>query len=170
LIILHIAKTEFNNCFIIHLFVTVYSQNKEPSHFRNLFCIYVICSIFCSDYRFIGTYRVRIRQNFAFLPLYTSICSNGYTFRQILCIKFAKLRSYSDICWQICFKPSPIVCSYCTNLKLPTTIIWRTKMKISQLLWKESNERCTLCCKLTYIKERKGNSTAIFADKNRYRK
>jgi hypothetical protein len=30
---------------------------------------------------------------------------------------------------------------------------------------KESNERCILCYKLTYIKERKGNCTAIFADK-----
>jgi intergrase/recombinase len=44
---------------------------------------------------------------------------------------------------------------------------------ISQLLCKESNEMCILCYKLTYIKKRKENYTAIFADKavlNHYRK
>ena len=41
LIILHIAKTEFNNCFIIHLFLCVTVKIQEPSHFCNLFCIYL---------------------------------------------------------------------------------------------------------------------------------
>ena len=55
---LHITKTEFNNCFIIHLFVL---QSKYKNLPASVTCFVFICSIFCSDYRFIGTYRVRIR-------------------------------------------------------------------------------------------------------------
>ena len=53
------------------------------------------------------------------------------------------------------------------SANIAISLIW-------QLLCKESNERCILCYKLTYIKEKKGKySTAIFADKavlNHYRK
>jgi hypothetical protein len=61
---------------------------------------------------------------------------------------------------------------YCKKPFLPLSANITISL-ISQLLCKESNERCILCYKLTYIKKRKGNSTAIFADKavlNHYRK
>ena len=61
---------------------------------------------------------------------------------------------------------------YCKKPFLPLSANIAISL-ISQLLCKESNERCILCYKLTYIKKRKGNSTAIFADKavlNHYRK
>ena len=45
LIILHIAKTEFNNCFIIHLFVL---QSKYKNLLASVTCFVFICSIFCS--------------------------------------------------------------------------------------------------------------------------
>ena len=61
---------------------------------------------------------------------------------------------------------------YCKKPFLPLSANIAIRL-ISQLLCKESNESCILCYKLTYIKKRKGNSTAIFADKavlNHYRK
>ena len=61
---------------------------------------------------------------------------------------------------------------YCKKPFLPLSANITISL-ISKLLCKESNERCILCYKLTYMKKRKGNSTAIFADKavlNHYRK
>ena len=48
LIILHVAKTEFNNCFIIHLFVL---QSKYKNLPTSVTCFVFICSILCSDSR-----------------------------------------------------------------------------------------------------------------------
>jgi hypothetical protein len=64
---------------------------------------------------------------------------------------------------------------YCKKPFLPLSAITANTAisLISQLLCKESNERCILCYKLTYIKKGKGNSIAIFADTavlNHYRK